>query len=84
MDTVEPRGFAVLADRFDIRGLGQERAHHLAVPFGMEAEIVERIGVAAFDDRIGLGGKLGHEVSLMYWDNIRSIPVTGTRSQSGR
>jgi hypothetical protein len=30
----------------------------------MEAEIVEGIGVAAFDDRIGLGGQFTHYGSL--------------------
>jgi hypothetical protein len=31
----------------------------------MEAEIVEGIGVATFDDCIGLRGKFGHEASLV-------------------
>ena len=37
------------------RGVGQEDAHHLAAVLGVQAEIVEGIGVTAFDDRIGLG-----------------------------
>ena len=75
---------AVLVDRLDLGGLRQERAHHGLVALGVQAEIVKRIGVAAFDDRIGLGGQFGHEASLVCWDRIRSIPVSGTRSQSGR
>ena len=80
----ELRGFAVLADRLDVRGLGQERAHHGLVALGMEAEIVKGIGVAAFDDRIGFGGQFGHEASSAFADKIRIAPVSGTRSQSGR
>ena len=64
MNARQRRGFAMLVDRLDLRGLGQERAHHGLVALGMQAEIVERIGVAAFDDRIGLGGQFGHEASL--------------------
>ena len=67
-----------------LRGLGQERAHDVLAAFGVQAEIMEGIGVAAFDDRIGLGGKFGHEASFGCCDSIRSIPVSGTRSQSGR
>ena len=57
------RGFAVLADRLDVRGFGQERAYHGLAALGMEAEIVKGIGVAAFDDRIGFRGQFGHEAS---------------------
>ena len=84
MDARQRRRLAVLADGIDLGGLGQERAHHGAVALGVQAEIVERIGMAAFDDRIGLGGQFGHEASLGCWDRIRSAPVSGTRSQSGR
>ena len=57
MDAGERRRFAVLADRLDIGGFRQERAHDVVVALGVQAEIAERIGVAAFDDRIGLRGK---------------------------
>ena len=57
-------GFAMLADRLDLRGLGQERAHHGFAALGVKAEIVKGIGVTAFDDRIGLGGQFGHEASF--------------------
>ena len=53
----------MLVDRFDLGSLGKEGAHHRPAAFVVEAEIVEGIGVAAFDDRIGLGGELGHEAS---------------------
>ena len=33
---------------------------------GMRAEIMERIGVAAFDDRIGLGGQFAHAASSVF------------------
>jgi len=75
---------AMLADRLDVRGFGQERAHNGPVVLGMRAEIMKRIGVAAFDNRIGLGGQFGHTASLGCRDRIRSAPVSGTRSQSGR
>ena len=84
MNARERRRLAVLADRLDIGGLRQEGAHDVAVALGMQAEIMEGIGVAAFDDRIGLGGQFGHEASLGCWDRMRSAPVNGTRSQSGR
>ena len=57
MDADERRRFAVLADRLDIGGFRQERAHHIVVALGVKAEIAERVGVAAFHDRIGLRGK---------------------------
>jgi hypothetical protein len=53
----------VLADRFDLRGLGQEGAHHRFVAVVVQAKVAERIGMAAFDDGIGLGGQLVHEAS---------------------
>ena len=84
MDARQRRAFAMFADRLDIRGFGEERAHDVLAAFGVQAEIVERIGVAALDDRIGLGGKFGHEASSGCCDKIRIIPVSGTRSQSGR
>src|SRR3981081_2512888 len=73
----------MLVDRLDLRGLRQKRAHHGPVALGMQAEIVEWIGVAAFDNRIGLCGQFGHEASWLNGDNIRSIPVSGTLNQSG-
>jgi len=76
--------FAVLADRLDPGRFGKERAYHGPVAFGMKAEIVKRIGVAAFYDRIGFGGQFGHAASLVFADRIRIAPVSGTRSQSGR
>ena len=84
MDLLQRRAFAVLADRLDIPRLGEERAHDLPVAFGVQAEIAERIGVAAFDDRIGLGGKFGHAAASGCCERIRMIPVSGTRNQSGR
>ena len=76
--------FAVLADRLDIGGFGQESAHHALVAFDVQAEIVEGIGVAALDDRIGFGGQFGHAASCGCCARIRKIPASGTRSQSGR
>jgi hypothetical protein len=46
----------MFTDRLDIRGLWQERAHDILIALHMKAEIVERVGVTAFDDRISLGG----------------------------
>ena len=78
------RRLAMLVDRVDLGGLRQERAHHGLAVLGMQAEVMKGIGVAAFHDRIGLCGQFGHEASLVRWDRIRSMPVSGTRSQSGR
>ena len=48
----------------------------------MSAGILEGIGVPAFQDRIGFGGKLGHAASLAGWDKIRNTRaiVGGTAS----
>ena len=78
----ERRGFAVLADRLDIGGLRQERAHDVPVALGMQAEIVERVGMSALDDRIGLGGQFGHEASLVFetiFEASRSAERAATR-----
>ena len=56
VDALKPCGFTMFADRLDIRGLRDEGAHHLVVALAVQAEIVKRIGMLAFDDRIGLGG----------------------------
>ena len=80
----ELRGLAMFADRFHIGGLRQKGAHHAFIAFGMKAEIAEGVGVAALDDRVGLGGQFGHEASFAGSDRIRSMPINGTRSQSGR
>ncbi len=53
----------------------QERRAPRCVTLGMEPEIVERIGVAAFDDRIGFGGQFSHAASSGCRDSIRSRPV---------
>src|SRR5229473_7279658 len=84
VDTRKFCGLAMFADRLHIGSLWQKRAHDAAVAFGMKAEIMERIGVAAFDDRIGLGEQFGHEASFAGKDIIRSILINGARSQSGR
>ncbi|MFK4686339.1 hypothetical protein ABIF39_008096 [Bradyrhizobium diazoefficiens] len=55
VDAVEPGDLAVLANRLDIGGLGQKGAHHALAALGMQPEIVEGVGVAALDDRVGLG-----------------------------
>ena len=84
MDLFQRRAFAVFADRLDISRFREERAHDFPVAFGVKAEIAERIGVAALDDRIGLGGKFGHAAASGCCERIRIIPVSGTRNQSGR
>jgi hypothetical protein len=50
------RGLAMLADRIDLRRLGQESAHHGSVALFVQAEIAKGFGVAAFNDGIGLRG----------------------------
>ena len=56
MDPRQRRPFTMFTDCLDIGGFRQERAHDLPVALGMQAEIVEGVGVIALDDRIGLGG----------------------------
>ena len=56
VDTIQRRRLAVLADRLDVGSFRQKRAHDVVVAFGMHAEIVERVGVPAFDNGIGLCG----------------------------
>src|SRR6516165_2003736 len=84
MNPRELRRLAVLADRLDVGRLGEERAHDRPVALPMEAEVTERIGVAAFDDGIGFGRQFGHQVSLAGTDKIRSRAPKGTRSNSPR
>ncbi|MET3262896.1 hypothetical protein ABIF38_004402 [Bradyrhizobium japonicum] len=84
MDPRQRRRLAMLADRLDIAGIGQEGAHDVAVPLGVKPEIVEGVGVAALDDGIGLGGQFAHATSCGCCARILSRPVSGTRSQSGR
>ena len=74
----------MLANGLDVRGFRQERAHYGLIALGMTAEIVKRIGVAAFDNGIGLSGEFGHEASSAFSDRIRIAPVSGTRNHSGR
>ena len=73
----------MLADRLHIRSIRKERAHHVLTTLGMQPEIVKRIGVATFDDRIGLGGQFGHAASSVS-SKMRIAPVSGTRTHSGR
>ncbi len=48
--------FAVFVDRVDLRGLRQECADHGFAALRVQSEIVKGIGVAAFHDRVSLGG----------------------------
>src|SRR6185312_9307013 len=84
MDTHELRGLSMLADGLDIGCVGQEGAHHRLLALLVDAKVAEGIGVAAFDDRIGLGGQLIHRASLADSDRMRSRPASGVRSHSGR
>ena len=83
VDAGQRRRFAVLADGVDIGRLRQERPHDGFVVLLVQAEVMKRIGMAAFHDGIGLCGQFRHEASICC-DRIRSAPVSGTRSQSGR
>ena len=56
VDSLEFGPFAVLADRLDIGGLGQEGAHNVLAALAVQAEIVKGVGMLALDDRISLGG----------------------------
>src|ERR1700733_1712779 len=59
------RRFAMLIDGVNLRGFRQEYANHGLVAFGMKAEVMKGVGVAAFHNRIGLRWKFGHEASLV-------------------
>ena len=59
------RGFAILVDGVDPGGVRQECAHHRPVALGVGAEVLKGIGMATLHDRIGLGGQLGHDASLV-------------------
>ena len=56
MDPRQLGRLAVLVHCVDLRGLWQKGAHDGLAAFLVQAKIVEGIGMAAFDDRIGLGG----------------------------
>ena len=72
VDARQRRGLAMLVDRIHLRSVGQECADHGPAALGMGSEIAKGIGMATFQDRAGLVGKLGHEASFARWDKIRS------------
>ncbi len=55
VDSLQRRGLAVFADGVDLGGLRQKCAHHALAALAVQSEIVEGIGMTAFDDRIGFG-----------------------------
>ena len=73
MDAIELRHLAVLAHRFDVGRIGKKCAHHALVALGMQPEIVERIGVATLDDRIGLGREFRHGLRSRYWTECEAV-----------
>jgi hypothetical protein len=56
----EVADIAPFVDRHDLGGIRQERAHDRETVFEMRAEIAKRVGVAAFDDRMGFRRELAH------------------------
>lgn len=67
VDAVKLGDLAVLADGLDVRGFGQESAHHALAPFGMQSEVVEGVGVAALDNRVGFGRQFRHGLRSRHW-----------------
>ncbi len=63
VDARERGGLAMRVDGVYSLRFGQEGAHDGAAVLGVRAEIVKRIGMAAFQDRAGFGGKFGHAAS---------------------
>ena len=86
VNTIELRCLAVRIDRFHVRRIWQKRPHDGFVVLAVGAEVVKRIGMPTFDDRIGFCTQLGHETSFVSdaIASVRSVPESGTRSQSGR
>ena len=56
VDALQRRGGAMLVNHIDCRGFRQEGANHGLIILLMAAEIVERVGVAAFDDGVSFRG----------------------------
>ena len=77
-------GVAAFVDRLDVGSLRQEGADHGAVVLEMRPEIVERIGMTAFDNGIGFGRQRRHGESPAMSARIRRTPARGTRIHSGR
>ena len=75
---------AMRSDRVHPLRFGQEGAHDRSATFGVRAEILEGVGVPAFEDRIGFGGQLGHAASRAGWDKIRKIRASVGGRASGR
>ena len=50
----------------------------------MPAEIMERIGMPALDDRVSFARERAHDGLPSERERMRSVPASGTRSQSGR
>src|SRR3569623_1344264 len=70
-------------DRLDLRGMRQESAHNIAAVLRMQAEIAERVRMAAFEDRVGFSGE-SHSATSVSLARMRSAPSSGTLNQSGR
>src|SRR5262249_40596708 len=71
-------------DHWHFLGLRGEEAHYGHVAFEMRAEIAEWVGVTALDDGIGFRTEGAHWNARSERERMRSVPVRGTRSQSGR
>src|SRR5262245_13882182 len=65
-------------------GIRKEDAYDRHVAFEMRAEIAEGVGVTTLDDRIGFRAERAHCDARSERERMRSVPVRGTRSQSGR
>ena len=74
---------AGVVEHLDAGRLRQEHAHHRLAALVVPAEIIERIVVAAFDNR-ACGGGNAHDGTTLWRLRMRQVPSRGTCSQAGR
>jgi hypothetical protein len=75
---------AMLVDDGDPSASGRKTRTTDPSSFDMRAEIVERVGRATLDDRIGFRRERAHCGASSERERIRQVLANGTRSQSGR
>ena len=84
VDTCQCRRLAMRVDRVHLLRFRQKCAHDRSAAFGVGAKILKGIGVATFQDRIGLGTELRHAASRAGWDKIRTMRAATAGTASTR
>ena len=70
--------------RANLRRIGYKGAHHGDIFLYMPAEIVKWVGMPALDDGVSFAREFIHDGLPSVREMMRSVPASGTCSQSGR